>query len=788
MKLKRLLAALLSACLLTASAPAALALETEHTPDEPLTRGETLAMLLDAANGYNPDLTPELVMHGDGNGNLNANAPVTRAEALAMLNRAFGVLPTPVGDSARKAYPSSNFTDVPDWAQEELQPVFASGIVAGTSDTTASLSDTVTAGQLKKFIQRTYALLGSNLKDDFYAAVNKTWLDNSVLKPGTPQSGTLYDLMLDTEPLTKLIEQAIKNPKNEDEQRIAALYTNCMDWDARNAAGLSPIQPYLDALENANTLDDLMAVKHRMADELASNMLIGFGLTTDAKDSTQYTISFSTFFPSLTKEIYAEDNGSKKDAYLTFVQTVLQIAGQEEVSAKADADRLWSLEKALSPYRLDQQEYGDIDKIYNVYTMDQLKALFPHVDLDAVFNDSGLVLSDKIIVSDSKLLEATAPYFDDAHVEDLKLLMRVSLLIGYGGYLSRDFQDASNAYQTAFLGTEGSLSDEEMATQLIQSLLSDELGHLYVKAHFSEKAKSDVEDMVHDFIKIYKERIQKLDWMSDATKKKAIEKLDTMGVKVGYPDDGKWNDLLRGVTLKTKADGGSYFDNILTIAKANKQLLIDWQGKPVDKGLWPMSAYTVNACYMATNNEIVFPAGILQSPMYDVNASREENLGGIGYVIAHEITHAFDNNGAKFDKNGNAADWWTSEDYAAFQKLCDQAVSFYDGVEAAPGITCNGTLTLSENIADLGAAACILETAKMEANPDLETLFRTMARTWASSMPRETAVYYSQIDVHAPDKLRGSRVLQSLDDFYEVFDIQPGDGMYLPPEERISIW
>ncbi|MDY3618539.1 M13 family metallopeptidase [Agathobaculum sp.] len=745
-------------------------------------------MLLDAAEGYNPDLTPELVMHGDEDGDLNVDAPVTRAEALAMLNRAFGGLPAPVGDNARKAYPASNFTDIPDWAREELKPVFAAGIVAGTSGTTASLSDTVTAGQLQKFIQRVYALLGSNFKDDFYATVNKTWLDSSVLKSGTPISGTLYDLMFDTEPLTKLIKQAIQAPKNEDEKRISALYHNIMDWDARNAAGLAPIQPYLDAVQNAKTLDDLMAIKHKMADELASNILIGFGLTTDAKDSTQYTLAFSTFSPSLTKEIYAEDGGAKKDAYLTYVQTVLQIAGQDEASARADANRFWEMEKALSPNRLDQQEYGDIDKIYNVYTMEQLKALFPHVDLDAVFADSGLAFSDKIIVADTKLLEATASYFDDAHVEDLKLLMRVSLLISFGNYLSRDFWDASDAYQTAFLGTEGSLSDEETATQLIQALLSDELGHLYVKAYFSEKAKADVEDMVHDFIKIYKERIQKLDWMSDATKKKAIEKLDTMGVKVGYPDDGKWNDLLRGVTLKTKAEGGSYFDNMITIAKANKQLLIDWQGKPVDKGLWPMSAYTVNACYMATNNEIVFPAGILQPPMYDVNASREENLGGIGYVIAHEITHAFDNNGAKFDKNGNATDWWTAEDYAAFQKLCDQAVSFYDGVESAPGIPCNGTLTLSENIADLGAAACILEATKMESNPDLETLFRTMARTWASTMPRETAVYYAQIDVHAPDKLRGSRVLQSLDDFYEVFDIQPGDGMYLPPEDRLSIW
>lgn len=783
MKMKRTLAALLSACVVASSAPAALAADAT-----PLLRGEACYTLLEAAQDYIPDIRQADIMHGDQHGDLKINDPVTRAEALVMLNRAFGGLPAPVGDSARKAYPAASFTDVPFWAKTELQSVFNAGVVAGTSATTLSPNEPVTQEQLDLLIDRVYALLGSNLKDDFYATVNKEWLDGSTLKPGASMSGTLYDLMLDTEPLTALIDKAIKNPVNEDERRIAALYHNILDWDARNAAGLTPIQPYLDAVDAAQTLDDVMAVRHKIADELAGNFLIGFGLSGDAKDSTRYTVAFSTFSPSLTKEIYAEDGGSKKDAYLAYLQQLLEIAGQDAASAKADAARFWALEKALSPHRLDQQEYGDIDKIYNVYTMEQLKALFPQVDLDAVYADSGLAASEQIIVSDVKLLEATAAYFDDAHVEDLKLLLRAALLMNYGGYLTRDFWDASDAYQAAFLGTEGTQTDEEVATQIVQSTLADELGHLYAEAYFSPKAKADVEDMVHDFIAIYKEKLQNISWMSETTKQKAIEKLNTMGVKVGYPDDGEWNDLLRGVTLKTKAEGGSYFDNMITIAKANKQLLADWQSKPVDKGLWAMSPFTVNACYVPTNNEIVFPAGILQPPMYDVNASREQNLGGIGYIIAHEITHAFDNNGAKFDKDGNATDWWTAEDYAAFQKLCDQAVTFYNGVEAAPGIACNGTLTLSENIADLGAASCILEAAKREANPDLETLFRTMARSWASTMPRATAEYYAQIDVHAPDKLRGSRVLQSLDEFYEVFDIEEGDGMWLAPEDRVQIW
>ena len=204
--------------------------------------------------------------------------------------------------------------------------------------------------------------------------------------------------------------------------------------------------------------------------------------------------------------------------------------------------------------------------------------------------------------------------------------------------------------------------------------------------------------------------------------------------------------------------------------------------------MWAMSPYTVNACYNASFNDITFPAAILQAPMYDVNASREENLGGIGYVIAHEITHAFDNNGAKFDEKGNAADWWTAEDYAAFQTKCEAVKGWYDGQESAPGITCSGTLTLSENVADLGALQCIVEAAGKLEEPDYEALFRSVARTWASTATRGALERLAVGDVHAADKLRVNRALQTMDLFYEVFDIREGDGMWTEPESRVKVW
>ncbi|MBU5457502.1 M13 family metallopeptidase [Oscillibacter sp. MSJ-31] len=328
--------------------------------------------------------------------------------------------------------------------------------------------------------------------------------------------------------------------------------------------------------------------------------------------------------------------------------------------------------------------------------------------------------------------------------------------------------------------------NEQIAAQQVQALLADYLSRTYVDEYFSAKAKSDVEEMIGEFIAIYKERILAQDWMSAETKAKAVKKLDTMGVKVGYPDS--WESCLDRAEIKSPAEGGSFFSNVIAIQMAMKQDVLAHQNDAPDKSEWIMTPFTVNACYNPSANDITFPAAILQSPLYDVNASREENLGGIGYIIAHEITHAFDNNGAKFDENGSAADWWTAEDYAAFQQKCQAVAEWYDGQEAYPGIACSGALTISENVADLGAAKCIVAAAKKLDHPDLDKLFRAVANTWASTTSRQMREYLAVTDVHAPDKLRCNRVLQTLPEFYTTYGIRPGDGMWTAPETRVSVW
>lgn len=781
-KSKRMLAGMLAAGLMLGSVPSAGAVGA--------TRGEVAQMVLQAADDYNPGVSLKDILQGDEKGDLREGEPATRAEALVMLQRAFGDLPAPVGDNARNAIPAGDFTDIPFWAKDALADVFEAGIVAGTSETTFDAGSPVTAEQMQRFIGRVYALEGSNPKDDFYAAVNKEALDSSVIPEGQMNSGTLYDMMNDDSRVSGIIEEAAKekHQKGSPEQKIGDFYNNILDWDARNAAGITPVKPYLEAIDGAQTLDEVLAVADRMKRELYQAGLRTFGLTIDAKDSNRYIVTFSSIAPSLSKDIYEKDGGKEKDAFLKYLKALLVLGGYAEEDAERQAKLYWEADRVLAAAKLEQQDYGNVEKIYNIFTFSELKEMFPKAGLDSAYAISGLAESSQILVSDVGLLKAAAPYFSEEHVDYLKTRLRIELLAGFGGTLNREFQDAAETYQQELLGTSGSITDEYRASQIVQQQFGAEIGRVYAEKYFSPEAKADVEEMVHEFLEIYEQRIRGLGWMSEATKEKAVEKLHSMSIKVGYPDDDDWDDSMDAVEIKSVAEGGSYFANMVEIARVTREYLIDMQGKPVDKSIWAMNVYTVNACYIAQFNEIVFPAGILRAPMYDVNNTREQNLGGIGYIIAHEITHAFDNNGAKFGKDGNAEDWWTAEDYAAFQKLCSRVVAHYDGAEGSNGVACKGELTLSENIADLGAAACVTEAAKRMENPDFKQLFETMARSWESTATRSTRQYVAQVDVHAPDKLRVNRVLVNLPEFYEAFDIGPGDGMYVAPEDRVLIW
>lgn len=748
-----------------------------------LTRGEAAQTLLSAAQDYNPGVQQSDILKGYPDGSLDSDGALTRAQALLMLTRAFGGFAAPMGDNARTALPAGSLTNVPAWAAEELSSVLAAGIADGDA------GETMTGEALEALLRRAYAAKGANLRDDYYAAVNKSWLDGSDIPAGLSINGPFYGLSLTVnDQIAALIRDidAHEQTPGTAEAKIKALYDCVTDTEGREKTGVAPIQKYLDAIESAKTLSELVDVDVQLQKELGLSTLVGFGLTTDLADSSRKIAAFSLIGAGMDKDFYANGTDVQKNAYNDYLTSLLTLSGLDADEAARRVSVSYETEAAISAASLDPQDYSNVDKIYNLFTLDELKTLLPNVDLDAVLAASGIENAERIMVSDVGALKAAAALYDNAHLDLLRTAARLALLQSVGTSLNQGFLDAYFDFVQGYYGVDARQSSEQIAAQQVQALLADYLSRAYVDEYFSAAAKADVEEMIGEFIAIYKERILAQDWMSAETKAKAVKKLDTMGVKVGYPDS--WDTYLDTVEIKSPAEGGSFFSNVIAIQKAAKADTLARQNDAPDKSRWIMTPYTVNACYDSTANDITFPAAILQAPLYDVNASREENLGGIGYIIAHEITHAFDNNGAKFDENGNAADWWTAEDYAAFQQKCQAVAEWYDGQEAYPGIACSGVLTVSENVADLGSARCIVAAVKKLENPDFDKLFRAIANTWASTTSRQMREYLAVTDVHAPDKLRCNRVLQTLTEFYQTYDIRPGDGMWTEPASRVSVW
>lgn len=780
MKIKRIMAASIAAALMLTN--------TAFASDMYATRGEAAQMLLNAADDYNPNVKYSDIIKGyGGDGELHEDWNINRAEALVMLLRAFGELPGLSGHNERVALKSDSFNDIPDWAEKELKPILDAGIAAGTDEGVFSPYDDVTKEQLELFIKRTYALFGTNEKDDFYAAVNKNTLNKLEIKPGRMIAGTLYDLQdVSTDNVNSIIKDVIEKggENGSKEQKMTDFYKNILDTESRNKAGISPIKKYLDLINEAEDINALARCQSIMQNEICFAPYVAFSITVDLKDSTKYIPVFGSIEPMMTKSFYTSAAETQKNAYFKYLKTLLSLAGESDIDKKT-AD-FYEFEKTLSEKSFSPEEGGNVDKIYNTFTLDEISDMLPNMDIEAVLKDSGIKEEEKILISNPESVKEFSRLFNNENLEVLKTAAKLYLLNSYGGALSTEFINAADTFNAEYLGISGSYSDEERAALIMTSAMPDYIGEIYAERYFTEEAKQNVLKMVRDIISVYKSRIENLSWMSPGTKEKAIRKLDKMNIKIGYPDE--WGSYLDNANIKSKADGGSYFENIIEIAKASKNELLSCQGTSVDKTVWDMYPYTVNACYSPTSNDITFPAAILQPPMYDVNASYEENLGAIGYVIAHEITHAFDNNGAKFDENGNAADWWTEKDYTEFEKRCEKTVYFYDRQEGIPGVPMNGTLTLSENVSDQGAVRCVTEVASKLENPDYKKLYRSMANAWASTKTREYAKYAAEADVHSEDKLRVNRVVVNCEEFYKAFGITEKDGMWVAPEDRIEIW
>ena len=375
--------------------------------------------------------------------------------------------------------------------------------------------------------------------------------------------------------------------KGTKEQKIADFYRNVADMESRNKIGIAPLKPYLELIDGAETTDDLIQIQSTLGKELYLYSFMGFGLSVDLKDSTQYMLTFSTVGANLPKDTYQNGTQQQIDSYLKYIKTLFVLGGETEEDAKEMADACFAMEKQLSRSMMNTEDSNDVDKIYNVFTMQEIRDMFPGVDIDAVFADSGLQEEDAIVIFDIGLTRAFADYFQDENVQTLKAWAKLTLLLGWGGAFNQEFIDASDTFNQEFMGASGSYSPERRAAVLtLQSTMPDYIGELYAQRYFSDQAKQDVEKMVQDIIAVYRARIQDLDWMSDQTKERALKKLDTMGIKIGYPDQFK--SAIDNAQIKSTEEGGSYFTNMLAITAAQKEENLALQGQPVDKSQWLM--------------------------------------------------------------------------------------------------------------------------------------------------------------------------------------------------------
>ncbi len=754
--------------------------------DNYINRGQVADMLLLVADYYNPDLKRSDIIKGYEDGQLHEERNVTRAEALVMLKRAFGSLPLPKGHNKRVALSYDDFSDIPAWAEDELEVVFDSGIAAGTARGVFSPDAYVTREQMQLFISRVYSLYGTNLKDDFYAAVNKEELENMELIPGNNEAGPSMDLqvwaLLGIDGIiTELTEH--ENEKGTREQKLADFYNCILDIDTRNKEGVNPIRKYLEKIDSVKNITELTGVHNIISEELCMRLFVEFSLSVDLNDSSKTMLLFETMSPLMEKDVYEDKEKSRE--YIAYLRTLLTLSGEAEDVAKENANIYFEFEKLLAQKMLDLEEQQNLEKIYNINSYSKISMLFPDFDLEKVLADSFLVKDDRVLVQEMALMQEFATLYNQSNLAALKTALKIQLIESVRDMLNTEFLDARRHLNYSLYGIESQENIKSQALAQIQLVMPEYLSQIYGERYFDKSSEEYIQNMTSDIINVFQKRIDNLSWMCDETKENAKKKLKTLEIKVGYQKMEK--TYLDDVTIVPTSEGGTYFNNFIAIRKAALKAVGELQSMPVNHDSWVLDSYEVNANYNPTSNDIEISASILAPPFYSASAFYEENLGGIGFVIAHEITHAFDLLGANFDENGNVNFWWTERDYSEFEKLCADVVKFFDGVESIPAVRNNGYLTMNENIADLGAAACITDLAK-EKGLDLKKVYISAAKSWVGTSTREYATFLSETDTHSNRKLRINRVLVNLKEFYDAFEITENDGMYVAPEERVLIW
>lgn len=633
--------------------------------------------------------------------------------------------------------------------------------------------------------------------DNFFLYANGTWLKNTKIPPTEVGWGSFYILYDDNQKeLHGILENvsANNNAAGSLEQKVGDLYKSGMDTATIDKRGYEPVKPQLAKINAVKDYKDLVKLA---ADGFKNGdgFLLGFSISPDDKISTHNAAHFDQTGMTLPEKGYylKTDSASVKirNAYVKYIAKLFTMTGVDASAATAKANDILKLETEIAKASLAPVELRDPVKNYNKFAVKDFQKQLPDVDLMDAFNRMGLK-TDTVLVGQPGYYKALDNLLKTEPIGVWKDYATFDAINSAATSLSKDFRDAHfDFYGKVLYGQKKQKERWKTMVARVDGSLGDLLGQLYVKKYFTPDAKKRMLDLVNNLQNVYRDRIQKLDWMGPDTKKKAVEKLDAFMKKIGYPD--KWKNY-DDVTISKDA----FYENLQSLAHHDYAYMLSKMGKPVDRTEWQMTPPTVNAYYNPTFNEIVFPAGILQFPFFDKNADDAINYGAIGAVIGHEMTHGFDDQGRQYDKNGNLKDWWTSTDAAQFKKKMDVLIKQYDGFIVLNNMHVNGHLTQGENIADVGGLAIAYQafkntpqgkgSTKIEGFTPDQRFFMGFAQVWRAKYTDEIQRTLVNTDPHSPDMYRVLGATMNNDAFYKAFDIKPGDKMYIPENQRVKVW
>lgn len=634
--------------------------------------------------------------------------------------------------------------------------------------------------------------------EDFYKYACGGWMKLNPIPAEYSRYGSFDKLGEDNQKRLQAIFDDVVSKRKElgkgsDAQKIADFYTVAMDSVRLNAEGFNPIIEDLKKIDNINNASDVAKYMGEV-----SNVNIFFGMYVDADIKNAKSNLLQTYQGGIgmgQKDYYFDTTESiteVRNAYVQHVQKMFEMIGVTTEEAANNAKLVMNIESRIANSHFSQVELRDPEGNYNKYSYDDLLKEYPDFDWKALFDAMNIKVKEISISQPSAVKEAIA-ILNDTPIDQIKTYIKWQLINSASSYLSDDFSKENfEFYGKIMSGSEEQSPRWKRAVEVVNSSLGMAVGRIYCDKYFHEDAKKRMEKLVDNLLKAYSERINNLDWMSEETKAKAQEKLSAIYVKVGYPN--KWIDYS---SLEINKDD-SYWDIVKKASKFEVDFMLDKLNRPVDKDDWYMTPQTVNAYYNPTTNEICFPAGILQYPFFDMEADDAFNYGAIGVVIAHEVTHGFDDQGCQFDKDGNLVNWWTDSDKENFTQRTKVMEEYFNQIEVAPGLYANGAFTLGENIADHGGlqvAYHAFKNATKDAPLEVidgftpeQRFFISYANVWAGNIRDEEVVRRTKVDPHSLGKWRVNGALPHIGAWYEAFNITPESPLYLAPEKRVSIW